>query len=55
MAFDFDAGKYAAYLWPALGIVVLVLGLLTADTLARARRWRREAERLQAERDGQSR
>ena len=39
-----DAGKYAAYLWPAYGLSVLVLGGLVIDSLARARRWRRAAE-----------
>ncbi len=39
-----EAGKYAPYLWPAYGLTVLVLGWLVADSLARARRWRRAAE-----------
>ena len=39
-----DAGKYAAYLWPAYGLSVLVLGGLVIDSLARARKWRRAAE-----------
>jgi heme exporter protein D len=48
---DFDAGKYAIYIWPAFGATVLVLAGLTADTLWRARHWRLEAQRLQAEKD----
>ncbi len=41
----FDAGKYALYLWPAYGLSALVLIALVADSLARARRWRRAAEK----------
>ena len=41
---DFDAGKYAAYVWPAYAISALVLLALAGDTLMRARRWRRRAE-----------
>ncbi len=48
---DFDAGKYAIYIWPAFGATFLVLAGLTIDTLWRARHWRLEAERLQAEKD----
>jgi heme exporter protein D len=48
---DFDTGKYAAYIWPAFGATFLVLAAITIDTLWRARHWRREAERLQAEKD----
>jgi heme exporter protein D len=51
MAFDFDAGVYAPYLWPALGLVAAALGALIFDTLARARKWKREADRLQAAKD----
>ena len=42
---DFDAGAYAAYVWPAYGISVLVLLALAVDSLWRARRWLRRAER----------
>ena len=44
--FHFEAGKYAAFLWPAYGISLLVLGGLLAESLAAARRWRRRAEGL---------
>jgi heme exporter protein D len=44
MMLDFDAGKYAMFVWPAYGVTALVLGALIADTLARARRWRKAAE-----------
>lgn len=41
---DFDAGKYAAYVWPAFAITALAFGWMIADSLARARRWKREVE-----------
>jgi heme exporter protein D len=40
-----DMGKYAAFVWPAWGVTVVVLGALVAETLAQARRWKAEAER----------
>ncbi len=40
---DFDAGKYAPYVWPAFAAVAAVFGWMILDSLARARRWRREA------------
>jgi heme exporter protein D len=43
---DLDAGKYAAFVWPAFAITAVVFAGMIADSLARARRWRREAERL---------
>ncbi len=48
---DLDMGKYAGFVWPAYAVTAVVLGALIADTLRRARRWRREAERLQAKAD----
>ncbi len=42
--FDFDAGKYALYVWPAYAATALVIAGLVADTLARTRRWRNAAE-----------
>jgi heme exporter protein D len=47
--FDFDAGKYAVYVWPAFALTALVFAWMIADSLAAARRWRAEAERRQAE------
>ena len=41
---DFNAGKYAVFVWPAYALSVVVIGAMVADTLARARRWRREVE-----------
>jgi len=48
MHFDFDAGKYAVYIWPAFALTAGAFVWMIADSLASARRWRREAERLQA-------
>lgn len=45
---DFNAGKYAAFVWPAYALSVIVIGGLVADTLARARRWRRAVEAREA-------
>jgi heme exporter protein D len=42
--FDFDAGRYAIFVWPAYAVTGLVLAVLILDTLLRARRWRRAAE-----------
>ena len=33
-----DMGGYAAFVWPAFGVTVLVLALLVADSMARLRR-----------------
>jgi heme exporter protein D len=41
---DLHAGKYAAYIWPAYGITLLVFAVLIAGALGHARRWRRRAE-----------
>jgi heme exporter protein D len=48
MALDLDMGKYAVFVWPAYAVTAVVLATLIADSLARARLWRREAERLDA-------
>ena len=37
-------GKYAAYVWPAYGAVAVVFAWMVADSLVRARRWKRKAE-----------
>jgi heme exporter protein D len=41
----FDLGKYAVYVLPAYGVTAAVVIGLVWDSLARARRWRRETER----------
>ena len=42
---DFHVGKYGAYIWPAFAITVLVFVWMIADSLLRARAWRKRAER----------
>jgi len=51
MGLDLDAGKYAFYVWAAYGASAVVIAAMVADTLIRSGRWRREAERLQAQKD----
>jgi heme exporter protein D len=48
MPLDFDAGKYAIYLWPAFGITALAFAWMIADSLAMARRWKAEVARREA-------
>jgi heme exporter protein D len=45
---DFDAGKYALFVWPAYGLTALVFAVLIADSLARARRWKRAVAQREA-------
>lgn len=42
--FDFDAGKYGPYVWPAYAVTTLILAAMVLDSLLRTRRWRRAAE-----------
>ena len=49
---DFDAGKYAVFVWPAYGLTALAFAWMVSDSLIRARRWRREVERRERERAG---
>ncbi|MDP3852190.1 heme exporter protein CcmD [Phenylobacterium sp.] len=42
---DLDAGKYAAFVWPAYAITALVFAAMIGATLSRARRWRRRVEK----------
>lgn len=48
---DFDAGKYAVYIWPAFGITAAAFAWMIVDSLAQARRWKAELARLQAQLD----
>jgi heme exporter protein CcmD len=43
---------YAGYVWACYAVSAAVLLALAADTLLRARRWRREAEQRERARDG---
>jgi heme exporter protein CcmD len=45
---NFEFGKYAAYIVPSYLISAAVIGALIADTLLRARRWKREVTRREA-------
>ncbi|MBQ1543366.1 MAG: heme exporter protein CcmD [Caulobacteraceae bacterium] len=42
---DLDVGKYGAFVWPAYAATAAALAWMIADSLIRARRWRREVER----------
>lgn len=44
---DLDAGKYAAFVWPAYAITVLAFLAMVVFTLNASRRWRRRAEKTQ--------
>jgi heme exporter protein D len=46
---DFDAGKYAAYVWPAFGVTAAVFVVMIAASLSHARRWKQRAERARGE------
>lgn len=46
---DLDAGKYAAYVWPAYALTVLVIGAMVVFTLRGAARWRRRAEEFRTD------
>jgi heme exporter protein D len=39
-----EAGKYAAYVWPAYGLSALTFVWMLVDSLARARRWKARAD-----------
>ena len=37
-------GKYAGFVWPAYAISAVVIAGMIADSLARARRWKAQAQ-----------
>ncbi len=41
-------GPYALYIWPAFAVSAVVIGWMAVDSLARARRWRRAVQALEA-------
>jgi heme exporter protein D len=41
---DLDAGKYAAFVWPAFGLTAAVFAVMIWTSLAHARRWRKAAQ-----------
>jgi heme exporter protein D len=42
-------GRYAPYILPAYGATALGFAWMVIDTVLRARRWRREARRLETD------
>lgn len=48
---DLDMSPYAAFVWPAWGLSVLVLAALVVRALVAARRWKAELERLERDAD----
>jgi heme exporter protein D len=48
---DLDAGKYAAFVWPAFAISAIVIAGMIISALSHARRWRRRAEQLERPED----
>lgn len=49
-----DFGKYAIFIWPALGVTAGVLVWMVADSVLRARYWAKRASALEAERAGRT-
>lgn len=47
---DFDAGKYAIFVWPAFAVTALVFAGMIVSSLAHARRWKKRAQELDARR-----
>lgn len=41
---DLDAGRYAAYVWPAYGVTALVILGMVVGSLRHARHWKARAE-----------
>ena len=46
-----DMGRYALYVWPVYAVSAAALVWMLADSLARARRWRRKVDELERDRD----
>lgn len=42
---DLDAGRYAAFVWPAFGLTALVFAGMIWSSLAYARRWKARARK----------
>jgi heme exporter protein D len=45
---NFELGKYVVYIVPAYAITFVIWAAMVGETLLRARRWKREVERLEA-------
>jgi heme exporter protein D len=48
---DFDAGKYAFFVWAAYGLTAAVFAGMIIDSLARARRWRQAVDKRERDRN----
>ena len=46
---DLDMGRYAAFVWPAWGLSIVVLAGLAARAVIAARRWSAELKQLEDE------
>jgi heme exporter protein D len=46
---DLDMSPYAAFVWPAWGISLIVLAAIVARAVVASRRWKAELARLEAE------
>ena len=46
---DLDMSPYAAFVWPAWGISMLVLGAVVARAVTASRKWKAELKRLEQE------
>ena len=51
--FDFDAGKYALFVWGAWGATGIIFAWMVADSSLRARLWRRRVDAAERARDSQ--
>ena len=46
---DLDMSPYAAFVWPAWGISVIVLAAVVARCVTASRKWKAELKRLEDE------
>lgn len=46
---DLHTGQYGLYIWTAFGITALAFAGMIADSLWRARKWKRRVEALETE------
>lgn len=49
---DLDMSPYAAFVWPAWGVTVVVLAALVVRAVTASRNWKAELKRLEAEKNG---
>ena len=46
---DLDMSPYAAFVWPAWGISVIVLAAVVARTVTASRKWKAELKKLEGD------